>query len=137
MPRFDLERVAEAARQGNVRLEGPRARDFLIGYLPTLVDCFRFAEEVAQGIEASDFFETLELTRDTADVYGLELGADILRRYGFDEDCRTWYAKITLQETTTSETLVFISLHALERPMNAYDPATGRGRKAGYLKPSW
>ena len=138
MPRFDLERVAEAARQGNVKLEGPRARDVLTGYIPTFQGCLRFAAEVAQCLTSGDFFETLQLARDTADVFGVELPAELLERHGLGEHCATWYVKLTLEEDEDSgDLLIFISLHPLEQPMHGFVPSTARGRKSGLLEPSW
>lgn len=138
MPRFDLERVAQAAKEGAVCLEGRRAREHLLQYLPTWVQCLEFAAEVAQYLKSGDFNRTISLSEDTADEYGVSLPRELLERHGLDEGWRTWYVKLTLRESPDSgDTVVFISLHALERSMKGYDERTGSGRKSGPLEPSW
>ncbi len=136
-PRFDLERVQEAARNGQVEMTRGRALDHLTPFIPLLEECYAFAAEVACLLKAGDYYESLA-QQDLCDVYGVELPVELLDRYGFGDDCRTWYVKLTLREGgLAGDSLFFISLHALEKPMEAYVPGAPRGRRAGSLSPSW
>lgn len=136
MPRFDLERVQAAARAGDVHLTKTRALDHLMPPIQSNSRCYEFAKEVAFTLRAGDYYETIE-QEDICDVYGVELPIALLERFGFSEECRTWYVKITIVDGDLADGLFFISLHALEREMEAYVEGAARGRKAGPLRPSW
>lgn len=136
MPRFDLERVQAAARAGSVQLTRTRALDHLTPWIPDLLECYAFAREVVFALRAGDYYETIE-QEDVCDVYGVELPFELLDRFGFSDECRTWYVKITVVDGDLDDVLIFISLHALEREMEAYVDGAAKGRRAGPLRPSW
>lgn len=136
-PRFDLERVRSAAREGNIQMARSSALDHLTPYIGQLIDCYSFAAEVAQLLQPSDFYETRQLERDLCDVFGVELPGDLLERYGFDESCATWYVKLTVREGNSGDLLFFVSLHALKEVMPGWSPGTDRGRRGGRLVPGW
>lgn len=98
-PHYPLERVKALVAQGNIWLSRKRAMDMF----DTPREAHAFAARVTAMLSVDHFCETVQLSQDKADVYGLTV-----------DDCG-WYVKLYIDETVPETT--FISLHPLERPI--------------------
>ena len=99
-PHYPLERVKELVAQGKVWLSRRRALDMF----DTPREAHAFAARVTALLTIDHFSETVQLSVDKADIYGIHV-----------DDCG-WYVKLYIDETVPETT--FISLHPLEHPLN-------------------
>jgi len=125
--RFALERVRAAAVGERLSLGGSRCREHLLPLLGSLLECLKFAAEVLKVLGAHDFSRTVRVGNLECDEYGVELPGRLLDRYGLGAR-GTWYVKLSLQPQELGDTVLLVSLHALERPLE---------RKGGRLRPTW
>ena len=99
-PHFPLALVKGlAALPDGLFIQRTRAVDFFTSH----AEAYAAARRVIEGPTESDFSETLRLTHDVADVYGVRI-----------EDVG-WYLKMTVDETVPE--VAVISSHPLERPI--------------------
>ena len=114
--KFDLERLAVAAKEGNISLGGKRARDILMPSLGELVTCMEFACSVVLALQPTDFNVTKNLSGVLYDEYGIRLSDDLLEQFGLDVEA--WYVKLTVREGNLGDDIFCLSLHPLEEEMN-------------------
>lgn len=115
-PKFDLVRVAVAAKEGNLNLGGKRARDILLTYLGELTSCSEFACAVVLALQPTDFNVTKNLDGVLYDEYGIRLSGALLEEFGLDVEA--WYVKLTVREGALGDSIYCLSLHPLEEEMN-------------------
>lgn len=103
-PFFALTRIrALAVAPNGLFLQRTRARDFLVIKAGTLQGAYSLAREVLMKLTESDFAETVMLSQDRADIYGVRLTNE------------GWYLKLTIDEAVPE--VAVISFHPLERPL--------------------
>ena len=98
-PHWPLARIQQLATKRKLFIQRTRALDFF----PTPMEAFSAAKEVLTTLEIKSFAQTVKLTHDVADVYGV-----VIEQHG-------WYLKLTIDETEPE--VVVISFHPLERPL--------------------
>ncbi len=125
--RFALERVRAAAAGGRFSLGVSRCQDHLQPLLGSWLECREFAAEVLKVLRVRDFSRTVWVGDLECDEYGVALPGVLLERYGLGER-GTWYVKLSLQSEEQGDTVLLLSLHALERPLE---------REGGRLRPAW
>jgi hypothetical protein len=82
---------------------------------------------VLKVLRVRDFSRTVRVGDLECDEYGVELPGALLERYGLGAR-GTWYVKLSLQSEEQGDTVLLLSLHALERPLE---------REGGRLRPAW
>lgn len=126
-PKYPLGRVREAAAGAQIEFDIARARSEVALVIEGLAAGYEFGASLLLELQPSDFCESVQLApphAGTYDVYGIEISTELADRFGVP---RSWYVKFKLIESElTGETVFFVSLHLLNRPM----PRTG-----GVLKP--
>jgi len=123
-PKFDLERLVEAASVDAFMLGGSRCLVILLQYLPDHLTCRRFVQELVALLSQGDFCNTkmLEDRKGDAedfDEYGIEASTELLDQYGMEEVC--WYIKFTIRKGDWGDEVFFISVHPLEKPIERVD----------------
>jgi hypothetical protein len=99
-PRFPLERLKKlAAQPGGLFIQRGRALDSF----ETVSEAYAVAKRVIGELELTSFAQTVKLTYDVADVYGVKLEGN------------GWYLKVTIDESIPE--VAVISFHPLERPI--------------------
>lgn len=111
-PRYPLSRVKALAREGKLFVQRTRALESLAVERGGYAAAMAFVARAIEALGEHDFVETVHLTWDVADVYGLRF-----------EDA-AWYAKLYVDEKVPETTV--ISFHPLGRPIR---------RRGGWLKP--
>ncbi len=119
--KYELRRVQDAAREERISLDERRARDELGLHFRTLVEGYAFAVEALLALRPDDYCDTVSLGPPhdgVYDVYGVRVARPGL------PGC--WYLKFKLEEGLYEESVFFVSIHPLEKPMV---------RVGGLLKP--
>jgi len=126
--KYSLKLVHEAARAERVELDESRARDEVMRFFASLLECYPFAAGVLLELRDEDFSETIQLPKPphggTYDVYGLRVSEDLASKHCVK--VREWYLKLRLYESWSGEAVFLVSLHPLEFPLR---------RVGGVLKP--
>jgi hypothetical protein len=126
--RYELSAVHAAAREERVELDERRARDELLRFFKTMLECYPFAAAVLLELQSEDWSETIMLEDPphggSYDIYGVRISDSLLSRY--PKVAREWYVKLRLTASWTGETVFLVSIHPLEFSLR---------RAGGELKP--
>lgn len=126
--KYSLRLVHEAAQGERVELDESRARDEVLRFFSTLLECYPFAAGVLLELRDEDFSETISLPNPPHgglyDVYGIRISETLASKHSVT--VREWYLKLRLYESWSGETVFLVSLHPLGYPLR---------RVGGVLKP--
>jgi hypothetical protein len=98
-PYWPIQEAKDLAARGQIWVQVTRASAFF----SSTGEAVKVAKDAVLNLDIGSFSETVQLTQDIADVYGITL------------ESRGWYLKLCIDRATPE--VCVISLHPLERPL--------------------
>lgn len=112
---YDLAKIHDAARGERIELDEKRARDEVLRFFETLLDCYPFAAAVLLELQPQHFRKRVQLTDPPHpgwyDEYGITISESLAEQHMVPRD---WYLKVQLYDGLYDENAFLVSLHPAE-----------------------